>query len=312
MRFIALLILLATAPAAWCQAAGQDEERSALDVIGDCSDSADEETAGLTDLEGACPGLTRALEQSGYLPLLSTSLRDDLDVYDLSDLLTVDDWYAEPDPSARDPDVAALGPILDSLRAQQPERPLTWFERFKRWLRSMVDRQQDRDSDNWLSRWLDKTHITETVATTILLAALAVILVLTVLVIVNELRAAGAFRKRLAIENEGAAASQATLVDDATVDVDSLPADRKASMLLRMLVTTLVQSGRLRTERSLTHRELCARAKFDDAGQRESFQRVAALAERTVYGSSEVAASEVEPVVTAARALDAQLRGAPA
>jgi hypothetical protein len=31
-----------------------------------------------------------------------------------------------------------------------------------------------------------------------------------------------------------------------------------------------------------------------------------------VYGSTEVAASEVEPIVTAARALDAQLRGATA
>jgi hypothetical protein len=311
VRFIALLILLAAVPAA-CEAAGQDEERSPLDVIGDCSDSADQETAGLTDLEEECPGLTRALEQSGYLPLLSTSLRDELDVYDLSDLLTVDDWYAEQDSAAGEPDVAALGPILDSLRAQQPERPLSWFERFKRWLRSMADQQQERDSDSWLSRWLDKTHVTETVATTILFAALAVILVLTVLVIVNELRAAGVFRKRLAVETEGGAASRATLVDDATVDVDSLPADRIASMLLRMLVTTLVQSGRLRAERSLTHRELCARAKFDDAGQRESFQRVASLAERTVYGSSEVAASEVEPIVTVARALDAQLRGAPA
>ena len=78
--------------------------------------------------------------------------------------------------------------------------------------------------------------------------------------------------------------------------------DRKASMLLRMLVATLVQSGRLRTERSLTHRELCARATFDDAQQRQSFQRVAALAERTVYGSRDVPAEEVEPIVAAARA----------
>ena len=84
-------------------------------------------------------------------------------------------------------------------------------------------------------------------------------------------------------------------------DLDALPVDRKASMLLRMLVTTLVQSGRLRTERSLTHRELCARAAFDDAQQRESFQRVAALAERTVYGVGEVSAAEVEPIVAAAR-----------
>jgi hypothetical protein len=296
VRLVALLVLLAAAPAAWCQAAGQYEERSALDVIGDCSDSADEETVGLTALEAECRGLTRALEQSGYLPLLSTSLREELDAYDLSDLLTVDDWYAQHDPAASAPDPAALGPILESLRAQQPERPLTWFERFKRWLRSMADRQQ-RD---------------EVVATTVLFVALALILVLTILVIVNELRAAGVFGKRLSSEREGIATSTTTAADDAAVDVDSLPADRKASMLLRMLVTTLVQSGRLRTERSLTHRELCARANFDDAEQRESFKRVATLAERTVYGSTEVAASEVEPIVTAARALDAQLRGATA
>jgi uncharacterized protein DUF4129 len=311
VRCIALLILLAIAPAAWCQAAGQDEQRSPLDVIGDCSDSADEETVGLTALEAECPGLTRALEQSGYLPLLSTSLRDELDAYDLSDLLSVDDWYAKEDSAARQPDVATLGPILQSLRAQEPERPLTWFERFKRWLRAMADRREG-DSDSWLSRWLDKTKVTEVVATTILYIALAILLGLTVLVILNELRAAGVFRKRLVIEIERDASSAAAPAVDATVDLDSLPADRKASMLLRMLVTTLVQSGRLRTERSLTHRELCARANFDDADQRESFQRVAALAERTVYGSSEVGASEVEPIVTAARALDAQLRGAPA
>jgi hypothetical protein len=309
VRCIALLVLLAAAPAAWCQAAGQDQERSPLDVIGDCSDSADEETVGLTALEEECPGLTLALEQSSYLPLLSTSLRDELDVYDLSDVLTVDDWYAA-DAAGPNPDVAALGPILDSLRAQQPERPLTWFERFKRWLRSMADRQE-RDSDTWLSRWLDRAKVTETIATTLLFVALALILALTVLVIVNELRAAGVFRKRLVVEIDNGTANTAALADEATVDVDSLPPDRKASMLLRMLVTTLVQSGRLRTERSLTHRELCARANFDDAGQRESFKRVAALAERTVYGSSEVAASEVEPIVSAARALDAQLRGAP-
>lgn len=310
MRLVALLVLLAAAPVAWCQAAAPDQERSALDVIGDCSDAADEETVGLTALEEECPGLTRALEQSGYLPLLSTSLRDELDAYDLSDLLAVDDWYAE-DAAVRAPDTAALGPILESLRAQQPQRPLTWFERFKRWLRSMFDRQQERDADNWLSRWLDEARVTEAVATTILFVALGLILLLTILVIVNELRATGVFGNRPAAEDERIAANTAAAADDAAVDVDSLPADRKASMLLRMLVRTLVQSGRLRTERSLTHRELIARANFDDPEQRESFKRVAALAERTVYGSSEVAASEVEPIVTAARALDAQLRGAP-
>ena len=306
MRSAVFLVLLALAPAAWCQAAGQDE-RSPLEVIDQC-DSADEESIGLTALEEECPGLTGALEQSGYLALLSTAARDELDVYDLSDVLQVDAWYEEP--AARDMDIGTLGPILDSLQAQEPERPLGWFERFQRWLRSMLERRSE-GTDNWLSRWLDDAEVSEVVTKTILLVALALLLALTVFVIINELRAAGIFRQRSKRDDDlvpGAVANSS----DAAADLDALPVDRKASLLLRMLVTTLVQSGRLRAERSLTHRELSARARFDDAQQRESFQRVAALAERTVYGSVDVPAEEIEPIVAAARELDAQLRGAAA
>ncbi len=309
MRFSVSLVLLAIAPAAWSQAAGRDE-RSALEVIDQCSQSADEETIGLTAFEEQCPGVTWALEQSGYLPLLSTASRDELDSYDLSDLLFVDSWYDDAAPAERDVDAATLGPILDSLRAQESQRPPGWFERFKRWLRSMLE-QPSGSPDNWLSRWLEETKISNLLATGILYVALAMILGMTILVIVNELRAAGFFRPRKTQPDEFAGGIVAA-AEDAAADFDTLAADRKASMLLRMLVATLIRSGRLRTERSLTHRELCARARFDDARQRESFQRVAALAESTVYGSSEVPAEEVEPIVAAARELDAQLRGAPA
>lgn len=155
MRSIVFLVLLAVAPAVWCQTAGPDEH-SAIDIIEKCSDAADEDTIGLEALEDECPGLTHALEESGYLALLSTASRDQLDGYDLSDLLQVDYWYDDEAP--RDVAVGTLGPILDSLRAQKPERPLTWFERFKRWLRAKLE-QPDSDSDNWLSRWLDDVDV---------------------------------------------------------------------------------------------------------------------------------------------------------
>jgi hypothetical protein len=306
VRSIVLLILLAIAPAVSCQAA-DEAARSAVDRIADCSHSVEDDKVGLTDLESVCPGLTSALEDSGYLPLLSTAERDALDVYGLSDLLAVDDWYQQQE--SRDVDVSTLGPILDSLRAEEPERTQGLLDRLQRWLRSLFGRQQN-DPDNWLSRWLDELDVSQTVVRTILLVAIALLLVMVIGVVYNELRTAGLLRQRPVVQDD--AVNAATSASGDATELDALAAERKASMLLRMLVATLVRSGRLRTERGLTYRELSARATFDDAQQRESFRRVASLAERTVYGGREITAEEVEPVVAVARALDAQLRGASA
>lgn len=309
MRSVVFLVLLAVAPAVWCQTAGPDE-RPSIAFIEKCSNTADEDAVGLEALEDECPGLTQALDESGYLALLPTASRDELNVIQLLELLRVSYGYDREAP--RNVAVDSLGPILDSLRTQAPERPLTWFERFKRWLRAKLE-SRGSDSDNWLSRWLDDVDVPDAVARGILFASIGLIVVLTIVVIVNELRAAGVFRRRRRSQDaDMILAGIASAGADDVADIDALPADRKISVLLRMLVTTLVQSGRLRAERSLTHRELCTRAAFDDAQQRESFRRVAALAERTVYGIGEVPAEEVEPIVAAARALDAQLRGAPA
>jgi hypothetical protein len=305
VRASVVLLWLATAPAAWCQAADEDG-RSAFAIIEDCSSSANEDAIGLTALEEQCPGLTRALEQSGYLALLSPATRDGLDSYDLSDIVPIQD--RSESQAARNVDVSTLAPILDALRAQEPERPLTWVERLKRWLRTRLESRQG-GSGNWLSRWLDDVDVPDVVTRATLLVALVLIIVLTIVVIVNELRAAGVFRKRNgAHDADMVTPGTVAAASDDVANLDALPEDRKAQALLRMLVDTLVSSGRLRTERSLTHRELCARAAFDDDQQRESFRRVAALAERTVYGVGEVSAAEAEPVVAAARALDAQLR----
>jgi hypothetical protein len=301
-------VLLSVAPAAWCQAAGEGE-RTGMDLIDDCSESASEETYGLTDLEKECPGLTSALEETGYLALLAEDVRKVLHVYDLADLLQVDYWYAERE--ARDVDVETLTPVLASLREHESERPLTWFERFKRWLGTMLERRSN-DPDNWLSRWLKEVDVSAAIARTILMGLIALIVVVAIAIVLNELRVAGVLRARRGRRDAAVDATVGGSASSDATDLDALSADRKAPMLLRMLVASLVQSGRLRTERSLTYRELCTRATFDDNTQREVFQRVAALAERTVYGSGAVSAEEVEPIVAAARALDVQLRGSPA
>lgn len=308
LRLLVFLFLASAAPVAWSQAAGQDD-RSAADVIGDCGESAPEESVGLTALEEACPGLTGVLEESGYLPFLSTDLREKLQFYDLTELQQVQSWYAEP--TARSVELDTLGPILDSLRQQQAERPLTWFERLRKWLRAALERQQS-NSDSWLSRWLDGIRISDAVSRAILLGSVVLVIGLALGVIINELRVAGLLRRRRARAADAAARTFDLARTDASVDLDAVAREDRAPALLHMLVSTLVRSGRLRTERSLTHRELCTHATFDDVQQRDCFQRVAKLAERTVYGGGEVPPEEIEPIVAAARALNAQLGGAAA
>jgi hypothetical protein len=78
-----------------------------------------------------------------------------------------------------------------------------------------------------------------------------------------------------------------------------------------MLIATLVKTGRLNGAHSLTHRELAKRARFDDSQQRESFQKIAQLAEREVFSGKEVASDDLGEVLRVGRSLDEQLQAAP-
>jgi hypothetical protein len=292
-------------PAVWAQTAGPGDG-SAADIIASCSESTVDEP-GLEALEEACPGLTEALEASGYLPFLSSEKREELRTYDLPELQQVADRYAEP-PTDAEVGLASLESVLETMRKEEEEaRPLTWFERFKRWLRTMLSRQQ-QETDSALARWLKDFSIPETVRLVILYASIILIILLAIGVVINELRVAGVFRRGDAPQGRRAVGADGALIIDATdADLDAASADARVPLLLRMLVSTLVKSGRLRAERALTHSELGLRAKFDDTEQRECFRRVALLAERVVYGAGSVRPEEFEPVVAAGRALNAHL-----
>jgi hypothetical protein len=292
-------------PAVWAQTAGPGDG-SAADIIASCSESTVDEP-GLEALEEACPGLTEALEASGYLPFLSSEKREELRTYDLPELQQVADRYAEP-PTDAEVGLASLESVLETMRKEEEAaRPLTWFERFKRWLRTMLSRQQ-QETDSALARWLKDFSIPETVRLVILYASIILIILLAIGVVINELRVAGVFRRGGAPQGRRAVGADGALIIDATdADLDAASADARVPLLLRMLVSTLVKSGRLRAERALTHSELGLRAKFDDTEQRECFRRVALLAERVVYGAGSVRPEEFEPVVAAGRALNAHL-----
>lgn len=281
------------------------------EIVAKCSESADSDAIGLQELEALCPGLEHALVELGYAPFISESQLDQLNVYSLVDLQRLAARYREP-PAGEfsEIEIATLKPILQSLQqaAQRGERPLTLLERFKQWLRSVFDKPQS-DSESWLSRWLENVEVSEAVSRAIVYGLVILVIVLALAVLVNELRAAGLLRRRPRAGKRGEI--EADAAPDATTmtlaDLDRVAPNDRPSVLLRMLVATLVKTGRLRAERSLTHRELGLRAGFDETAQRECFQRVAALGERVIYGDGRVQDDEVETVVQAGRILNQQL-----
>jgi hypothetical protein len=281
---------------------------SPAELVAKCSaiDAAD--AIGLQELEALCPGLEHALVELGAAPFVSEAQLDELSVHSLVDLQRLAQRYRQPPQAANDIAVDSLGPILESLQQKQrTERPETWFERLKKWLRTLLDRPQ-QESDSWLSRWLEDHSLPEKVRVGIVYGLIILVIGLAIAVVFNEARAAGLLkrgsqrRRHVSGSDLAAAARPITLADLESAELRDRP-----SLLLRLLVSTLVKAGRLRADKSLTHRELSQRAVFDLAEQRESFGRVAVLGERLLYGSEAVSADEIEAVVQAGRTLDAQL-----
>ena len=95
-------------------------------------------------------------------------------------------------------------------------------------------------------------------------------------------------------------------------DIETVPLRERSALLLRLLVQALLQSGRLKYERSLTHRELGVHSAFDDPEQHRRFVRISLLAERLLYGPNAPYASadpppQIDHALTDGRQLYAQL-----
>lgn len=280
---------------------------SPADIVARCIESDATETYGLENLETPCPGIEHALVEQGYSPFLSERQLDELSIYGLSDLRQLADRYVER-PAPGGISTGSLAPILESLDAERRAgQPPTLFERFKRWLRETFGKRQD-PSDSWLGRWLENIDVPETVTRVVVYGLIALVTILALAVLINELRVAGILgskeieRKPSAVAGDAAQATK----ESTLADLDATPPAQRPSALLRILVATLVKRGRLRAERSLTHRELVTRVSLDDA-QRESFGQVSKLSERTVYGNARVSPDEMDRVVQAGRELAAQI-----
>ncbi len=277
-----------------------------LNTVRDCAATASPSLSGLKDLDAVCPELRSALGTLGLDKLLYEGWQHKLNAHALRDVIDLSERYSgHPWPGP--PDTAAVPGILQNLKDEQAPPVVSWWHAFKNWIKQWLE-HSDSSIAKWLKHLFENVFDTANVSPAFLQGFVYIVTVLTalaaVVVIVRELTAAGIggrFRKvRSALTS--AQNSKSSSSDKQAPADETTPAG-----LLRALVRRLLQTGRLSSERSLTHRELIARTFFDSDAQKSVFADVARTAETILYGSEPAAPQVLETVTRQGRDLLLQL-----
>lgn len=298
MRLAFLGLLLAASLAA---TAGPRE------LIAACAARAPEKAAGLKALEEACPGLGAALDELDVGPLLSEATAASISAVKLADSVALaTDAHAAVVTAPR---TVSLPTVLDSLAA--PSVAPSWWERFKDWLRARFAAQQKQDGapPGWLAKLFSRLSGHASVFEVLLNVLKLLIVGAAIAIVLNELRAYGVFGRRA---QRGGRRSGAPVpgLGPRTVtlaDVEAAPAARRAALLFDLLVSTLVQHGRITAARIRTHRELSREQAFADPADESRFARLASAAEQQLFAATPVPEDRLGAVLADGTALYASV-----
>ncbi|MGB6354610.1 MAG: hypothetical protein WBF21_11580 [Steroidobacteraceae bacterium] len=282
--------------------AGSWSTAAPIDVLSACAAKAAPEANGIEALGAACPQLADALQSLGLEPMLYDGWQGQLNRDALRDLVTLAQNYGGSKP-ADAPDVALLPGILKALTQEQIPARTSWWDAFVSWLKT---RLWDRlgGALTRLGNWLDHIRRSTTWFDNIAYTLVGLLAAAAAAVIWSEWRAGGARRRRPPVAQAGSPAEESVMPERPAFAAEP-------TELLRAIVSRLMQTGRLRAERSLTHRELVARGVFDDDSQRAVFAAVAGAAESIFYGPPGGAPERWNSLLEDGRSLLAQLSNSP-
>jgi hypothetical protein len=289
------------------------DQQADIDYLKSCLKSVPAgQKPGLEQFKSLCPQLQHVLDDAAVTDRLPEHWEKLIRSTGLSDITVLLERYQRESPSSA-PQTQRVSAIAQALRLKDP--PRGWWQRLGEWLRHLLDRRHSEDS-GLLNRVLNGIvdSLTPRVRRVLFYGSLALVLLLVGFIVWRELKAAGIGRrtaKRAKSQSAHLPSGESGELVLATLD-DAAPSERP-SLLLRLLVQALRRSGRLAAERTLTHRELIERARFDADDQRRRFAGISLWAERQLYGRTAPAAQdavESERVMREGRELYTQLQSA--
>ena len=256
-------------------------------------------------LEEVCPGLAQSVAALPAAGSLSQPLDLQTTPDQLRDLRALLGSFRSPPAGVERFDLATLPDLLARTLQVEPTPPVSWWQRFKDWLAQKLRGSGESDF-RWLTQFLNSLDPPKWLADLILRASVAVILLLALAVVVNELRTANLsswLQRRSRMQRASRVSAVAAAPRLAWKDVTGLPPGRQPAALLRLVLQELVERGLLPDDQSLTNREMLARLGAAARAHAASFAELAAAADEVLFGNRLVAAAQLAPLHQAAQAI---------
>jgi hypothetical protein len=274
----------------------------------DCAQRASPQLRGIEALRADCPEIGADLEDLEIAALLPEDWKARISPRAVADLTVLADRYARQSVRVA-PGASRLQAIARNLQA--PATSVSWWQRLRSWLASWLGSDRNRWPD-----WLRSLTHWHAAMMALLYGCMALLVAGVVAVLVIELRAAGLIGARRQPRLSRGSVMEAAGSDAPEIsfaDVEAAPVGLRPAILLRLLVTALTCARRLERDSIMTCRELITAARFDNAGQREIFARVALSAEQVLYGDPRHAPVPPDPdLLGSADGLYRELVGVPA
>jgi len=299
-RFLAALVMAAPLAQA---AAAQPDPLAAIDA---CISRLDPQLdVGYERIAARCPGLTGALEQSGWAPWLPRGWkepRNDLSAGSLAELRATVRRELAPRAGAHTLEVQRLKGVLAAAGDASQQRSGVWT-RFKQWLRSLFERPDEPSDAGGFSRLLDELGVSGAVIEIITYVLLGAMVALAGLIVYNELRAAGLLRGRA----RGSGAEEATVGKErrrpTLHDVEQAELPERPRLLLEVIAGKLTDLKRLPPAGAFTVREITRTAQLREEPDRSRLADLALTAERARFAAGAIEPAVVDNAVAGGRAL---------
>jgi hypothetical protein len=272
---------------------------------------------GYERIASRCPDLSRRLQESGWSAWLPRDWQqpgNSLSPGSLIELRVLVERELATRSSQQKPEVAHLRPLLAGLRGDEPERE-GWWGRLKAWMREVFERRAPTDEDSDLSRLVAAMGMSQTVIELVSYGALGIVVALAVLIVSNELRAAGVLprpARRAVGRASGGVRGREAAQAPSWGDIEGVELQRRPALLLEAIVGRLAEQDRFLLSRGLTVRELIRAARLLDDSNRERLARLAGIVEALRFSAVPVPADDIAGALKNGRELLDRLGPAPA